>query len=400
MFTLIALLSVCFSFAASLFTCILPESSLQVDLTTGQYHYIHTNAHLSLLSGRVAVLANSTFLDSVTGTLVVSNSQTGSTTDARLGPYTWLNLTWAPLLKNPFLTSLVTQFRCFPTFLAFVTELPSGAANTSSTAIPNSSRGEFSANAFPSVHFPSFPLHDALHTAGFVEWSGRFTRDTTSIGIGLQGFTGGQTGGPLVLFDPTFVPNSASAARPSALVLAPLSSLKASILGLTAGPPMNSSAPPLQWLSGGPQGKPNTLPPGFSYSFALVPSEEGVGAATYAFGAVLRAAQGTTRMASSPASLSSALEDVGTSYLSYWSDNGAYYDNACKYAEYPVHPRSHVKRAITPTPFLYLPRTPSQIGAPLQMQATLQLLCFYASLPTTRQTTSPLNPINCTCGDF
>lgn len=302
--------------SASLFTCNLPASgaSFQVD-AFGSYAFRHPR--LSLQNGRVAVLVNGTFLDSVSGSLALAASQTGSSTDAHLGPFSWLNITWAPSPPSPFLATLVTQFRCYATFLAFEAQLPSGATNTCTTWMPNSQRGEFSANAFPSVQFPSFPLEGDLQQAGFFEWAGRFSGDTDAVGVGLRGFTGGMTGGPLVLYDPTFSPNSAFYARPDALLLAPLSSFKASILGLQQGPPVNGSGAPLQWLSGGPQGKPASLPPSFSYSFALVPSGGGVNAATLAYGAILRAGR-PVRMASSPAALASALEDVGTSFLSYW----------------------------------------------------------------------------------
>lgn len=58
-----------------------------------------------------------------------------------------------------------------------------------------------------------------------------------------------------------------------------------------------------------------------------MPSTSGITDVTYAYGSAMRRLYGTQRMAGLPASAASAEADPLQYKLSYWSDNGAMYDN-------------------------------------------------------------------------
>lgn len=73
----------------------------------------------------------------------------------------------------------------------------------------------------------------------------------------------------------------------------------------------------LQRLVIGPLGSALSIPPGYSTSSGMWVSSEGVNAATFEWGAALRAAYGTQRIPRT--------RDVLNEKLSYWSDNGAVY---------------------------------------------------------------------------
>lgn len=77
------------------------------------------------------------------------------------------------------------------------------------------------------------------------------------------------------------------------------------------------SGPPR--LVGGVQGYVSDLPPRFTSSIALVASAAGATDAVYAFGALLRERYRTLKMPKAA--------DVMRNQLSYWSDNGAFYED-------------------------------------------------------------------------
>jgi hypothetical protein len=76
---------------------------------------------------------------------------------------------------------------------------------------------------------------------------------------------------------------------------------------------------PSQRLVGGVSGYISELPPMHTVRFAIAGSSSGANDAMYAYGLLLRTAHGTQRVDKS--------EDVIRHKLSYWTDNGAYYED-------------------------------------------------------------------------
>ena len=117
------------------------------------------------------------------------------------------------------------------------------------------------------------------------------------------------------------------ARKPSqAMVVGPLDNFKSGILALNN----DLLDPSFQRWVYGPHGQLVTLPPGFqlslgivvpspsvSQSFSVFANDTGITAAVYHYGGILRALGNTTRFP--------AEADLGTSALSYWSDNGQVY---------------------------------------------------------------------------
>ena len=90
-------------------------------------------------------------------------------------------------------------------------------------------------------------------------------------------------------------------------------------LGWTAPPPLR--------LVGGVSGYITELPPVHTVRFALMPSAAGASDAMYAYGLLLRTAHGTQRV--------DKTADAMRRKISYWTDNGAYYEDDCTYASRP-----------------------------------------------------------------
>eukprot|EP00118_Oscarella_pearsei_P005534 m.25502 g.25502 ORF g.25502 m.25502 type:complete len:805 (+) comp28821_c0_seq1:115-2529(+) len=169
---------------------------------------------------------------------------------------------------------------------------------------------EFSSSTNLSVQFPSFDFSpdSKLTSLGYVEWHGRFSADSNSVGVGLNNFKGGIEGGPLVLYD-------TKSAHSDAIVIGPFNNFKylfAARVSLTW--PKQQEA-----LGFGLSGYVDSVekPDVFTARFGLSGSMYGVTDAVEKWGSTLRTAHGTHRI--------SRDFDPTNSKLGYWTDNGAYY---------------------------------------------------------------------------
>lgn len=356
----------------ALFSCTSGPATVVVFNNASLSYSVFMGDELWAYGGKLVARSEGVDLDIEDGSLQRTAVSSGNGTDA-LGPYTELTMGWGAPSQPAF--QLTTTIRCYSTSwyvdappVVFETVWPSGATGTSMDTAPDAiggvtrdgaanaptararglrrrggrrgspraaasaSGGEFNATNLPLAQFPTFiamPYNALGGTLGFLEWAGRFTNDQVSHGTGLRGFTGGQMGGPLVLFDPAFTPGNASAgaagtAKPRSLLVGPWAGMKTTILGIVED---HLHRGVLWRLAAGPQGHITSLPPGFSVAFALVPSTSGITDVTYAYGSAMRRLYGTQRMAGLPASAASAEADPLQYKLSYWSDNGAMYDN-------------------------------------------------------------------------
>lgn len=197
---------------------------------------------------------------------------------------------------------ITTTFLFFPTpgVFLFNTTFPAGVSGGMNLLTPGGGGGggEFSASQQPSTQFPVF---DVTPSARFLTWGGRFFGEVSGSWGG--GNTGGAEGGPIVLYRP----QSASTTFP-AISLAPFNYAKSNMFG-----------PPLQGqpgtLAAGLNGYVPSVPMAFSLSTSMVASDVGITDVMHKWGAMLLNSRGTVRKPD-PLSLS----------LSYWTDNGAYFD--------------------------------------------------------------------------
>eukprot|EP01060_Flectonema_neradi_P034904 TRINITY_DN6260_c1_g1_i2.p1 TRINITY_DN6260_c1_g1~~TRINITY_DN6260_c1_g1_i2.p1 ORF type:complete len:789 (+),score=122.23 TRINITY_DN6260_c1_g1_i2:47-2413(+) len=176
-----------------------------------------------------------------------------------------------------------------------VTGLP---PNQSSTA---HSIGEFSSSTssfslFPSVRVaPSFPL-------GTVTWSGRFSvfsQETTLKPIGSEG-------GPYVIYNKSSIDTNSTA-----VTWGPFDNLKSNILGMQPSTDISGA---------GLQGMITSIPAGTKFSSCLV-FAKGVTNSIHKYGSYIRKGLGKQNYNETKSRLG-----LTTTVLSYWTDNGAFYD--------------------------------------------------------------------------
>jgi hypothetical protein len=306
---------------AANFSCGESTSSLAV-FANGSYAVAIAGAAV-FAGGKVSLHANGRYFDSEDGSLeVVGAGAASAGSDPRLGAYSAFALSYVTTAAPPL--RVTASFTCYTASgaIVFGASFPDGAPETNTSAAPASplGKGEFGSSSAPVAHFPSFAASADValgSSLAFVEINGRFSADNTAIGHGLRGFTGGQVGGPLIVFDDSFAPP----ARPAAALVAPLTSIKEAILGLIPDPRAGGSN--LTRLVAGPQGRLTSLPPGYNYSVAIVAAGDGINSVVACFGALMRARYASWRLGGDPADAASADIDPGRYRLSYWTDNGA-----------------------------------------------------------------------------
>jgi hypothetical protein len=212
--------------------------------------------------------------------------------------------------------------------LGFALTFPAGAAGVNITTpvnatVSSSSSGprglaELASSTAPACGFPVFvqpPAASAPAAAslGYLTWTGRFFGALYAGGggaaAGLAAAAVGAEGGPLVLFD------GAPAAGPvrRAAVLSPWGHFKSTQLGPAYGGGGSGAATTAAF---GINGYVTSLPAGFAVTAGVVLDAGGVTSAVHKWGAALRASVGAPPR----------LPDPASTVLSYWTDNGAYYD--------------------------------------------------------------------------
>ena len=242
-------------------------------------------------------------------TLNTTGSQHTTGTDA-LGEFSCVNVSWASATGLVLHTSLKSYPGVGNGMAIFVQQLPNGArgTNASNPTLPGGLRVMDPGNYPPVISFPAL-RGGQLETLGYVTWQSRMinveygtnvtsgppgTNEPLIAGRGLQGLS---TSGPVVLFDANF----------TSVVIAPMDNFKTAVHTVRKG------APSPTWDTG-ISSELTELPPGFEHRTMLVVGE-GITQAMDTFGRTLRKAHGTNR----------SVFDRNVEYLSYWTDNGAYY---------------------------------------------------------------------------
>ena len=160
----------------------------------------------------------------------------GTGADAELGAYAFLSLPWAAnasagttlrAAASAASAASVAAADASPLFLSNFTCYTDAALAAFSLTFPDGLErlgGGPGATERPATRFPSFSadagtalVSDAM---GFVEWAGEMSEYGDKHGVGLQGFGGGRSSGPLLLFNHSQLDFGAPR-RPAALVLGP-----------------------------------------------------------------------------------------------------------------------------------------------------------------------------------
>ena len=266
------------------------------------------------------------WLSAQSGSLTVGNFTTSNGSNDAFGSWSSLNISWngAP---DPF----STDFVCYADSdtVEFRASWPLGASGISPGIFYTDTQFyNFNISSAPSAQFPSFKLGpDARASSlGHIQWAGEFAFHRNNFNVSLEGFVGGTLGGPLLLHDPYWSRGS----KPRAGIFGPLSNFKDVQTFIV--PDVNDVTSNAWRLVVGPHGHIDMLPKGFDTrqifvspraltpfaKTAIYKGDTGITAATYAYGAVLRASAHTLRFA--------AEDDMGVSVLSAWTDNGQAYD--------------------------------------------------------------------------
>eukprot|EP01052_Picozoa_sp_SAG31_P027808 SAG31_NODE_2634_length_5342_cov_2.253099_4_plen_525_part_00 len=226
-----------------------------------------------------------------------------------LGQFSCVNVSWA---SQPAGLALHTALKTYEAsdMAVFVQQLPAGSdgTNASNPVLPGGLRVMDPGDYPPIISFPSL-TGARLETLGFVTWQSRMinveygtnvtqgprgTNEPLIKGRGLQGLA---TSGPVVLFDEGF----------NSLVVAPMDNFKSVVHHVRRGVKQPT------WDTG-VTSELTDLPPGFEHR-TMVVAGAGITAAMDSWGQQLRKAHGTNR----------SVFDPNIEYLSYWTDNGAYY---------------------------------------------------------------------------
>lgn len=344
----------------SLWTCSAASGSVTLDTTTLSYSYeisgqtwleqgdyvVHCGGYYSWLQGGLKLLSAS----AINGT------------DPTLGEYEGYSLTFGFAVPSSTCNWPVQmKFRCFSDvqprepgsrnpgdvsaaplpFISFDTTFPIGASGPISTdAETVVSPASYNTSKAPLTHFPSWAADDASFLQSgqlsHIEWAGTFAWQEQNAGVGLHplvgpspsdgslaNYSGGQTGGPVVLHETTWQrgPGAAGSGKPLAVYALPMAQFKHSILALHADVSVPAPAPPaetpLRWVFG-PQGRITSLPANWTTSLGLFASPNGVTDVVMGGGATLQRLYNTSRL--------SLANDPGSAYVSLWTDQGAFYD--------------------------------------------------------------------------
>lgn len=230
-----------------------------------------------------------------------------------LGEFECVNVTWSWSPGGVLHTSLKTY--AGQDMAVFTQQLPLGASgtNASNPVLPSGIRVMDPGDYPPVVSFPSFG-GGQLQSLGYLTWQSRMVTGEwgTNVtdgppagneplinGRGLQGLS---TSGPVVLFD--------AARQFASLVISPLDNFKSAVHHART-----AAGGDTVWETG-VTSELVSLPAGFEHRTLLV-AGSGVTATLARWGKAVQAAHSTNR--------SLVETDRNLKYLSYWTDNGAYY---------------------------------------------------------------------------
>jgi hypothetical protein len=199
------------------------------------------------------------------------------------------------------------EWRGASPLLVFEPSFPLGLQGVNGSSAGDAPDG-FAKSPRTATAFPAFMDGNSStsRTTDFFTWADTFISGATGshgpVSAGLAAVRGSE-GGPLAL---------SSYAQDDTIVLAPFTNLKSTFLGVPAAPSPQALGPV---AACGVSDFVAALPPGHSAACAIGYAPGGFNAGMHAWGATMMAAYGTARM-----------DDPSATQLTYWTDNGAYYD--------------------------------------------------------------------------
>ena len=292
------------------FQCAGPCHAFDLDLATGAYS-VSVDAAPWLAAGGVRVRAGGTWRSSAAGGGLLLNASATSVSNGSsptLGVFAEAALQW--LAADSGAAPVVTRFRCYGDggALEFALDYPSGATGAATSSWPPAEASEhLNASRAPSALFPLFAADAASllgASLGYAESAGDWGSEDSHLGVGLlNGFVGGQASGPLLLFDAS----AGAGSRPPAVLLSGMSNFRSTIFALADDAVFGA----------GQQGYLDNIPAGFSQRVLLHSSCAGPAEAAARWGDALQREYNTTRL--------SDADDLVSSRLSFFTDNGGYY---------------------------------------------------------------------------
>ena len=155
---------------------------------------------LWLEGGSIAVSSGGVLLSPGAG-LTPGAPFAGVGIDDALGEYRFLSIPYSGAGVE-----LTANWSCYSGgVMAFTAFFPDGLANLARPAARLHGRHSGGSGVAPATHFPQFSAGagTALRSAdmGFVEWAGEMDEYGNTHGVGLEGYGGGRSSGPLLLFD-------------------------------------------------------------------------------------------------------------------------------------------------------------------------------------------------------
>lgn len=214
-----------------------------------------------------------------------------------VGTFICLNVSWTVTTKSTIPLHTSVKIYDDGKTVVFIHELPEGAEGTNASNPILPTGHDKNAGMYPPiVNFPSFRDDDRIASLGSLVWHDCMSG--LSFGTNVTSFLNGlSSNGPVALFDASY----------RTLVISPLDNFKNAVHTLR-----NSASP--AWETG-VSSEVISLPRGFVHR-TIVVLGSGVTSAMAEWGSLLRRIHGTRR---------SNEEDPVVNYLSYWTDNGAYY---------------------------------------------------------------------------
>lgn len=217
-----------------------------------------------------------------------------------LGNFSCVNISWSVATRQSVL--IHTSFKTYleSCMVILIQEIPQGVQGTNaSKAVMPKDGHQLEEGAHPPIlSFPSFAVEE-LENLGFLTWKGVFAK--AIYGKGPKGvaqhLAGLSSNGPVLLFNRAF----------NTLVVSPLDNFKSAVHTFSA----DANA----WETG-VSSEIQSLPKGF-YHRTLIMAGVGITQAMDEYGQTIRKVYSTKRPLQR--------KDPVVNYLSYWTDNGAYY---------------------------------------------------------------------------
>lgn len=284
--------------------------TLTVDPHTGAYAFGGT---IALAGGATSLRADGRLLSTADGSLALDNAPAAlQGTDAALGPYTGFEMTYNSRL-------MVARIKAFAAQrFVFEQHFPRGVNGTAAHPGGNATEDSYAlSSAFPALVLPPAPwapgasraapdLAAACFSGGWLDplpdWpmisqAWRFNNESADLAAAL-----GFMASVVAIYDGAL----------DVLALAPLDNF------LTTHAAVGALGAPGLALGVGVSARVGAIPAGFT-SRTIVQGGAGINDTVFALGSALLAVSGKPRLAAAE------VTDIGTKYISYWTDNGAFY---------------------------------------------------------------------------